>query len=190
MKHIQIIIARISCPLFFLSLLIFTSCDKSFLDTKPSTQFAEQDVWSDPNLIQLNINNIYRQIEWSFLMTDLSVDEARCYDGGNDYNMSNMLISPDNAGWGNWDGNYRAIRDCNIFLENIDKFSDDGSLIDGVTLKDRFKGEALFLRAWFYQKLVSYFGGVPIITHSYSLNDEFTAPRNTYAECIQFISDQ
>ncbi|MGF6928379.1 hypothetical protein QFZ48_003879 [Chitinophaga sp. W2I13] len=173
----------------FMSLLL-TSCGKSFLDTKPSTQFTEADVWSDPNLIQLNMNSIYNQNPWSFFMTSLAVDEARCYDAGNDYNMSNMLMSPDNAGWGDWNGRYSAIRDCNIFLENIDKLPDDPALIDGVTLKDRLKGEATFFRAWYYQLLISYFGGVPLVTKSYKLTDNFSAARNSYAECVQFISGE
>lgn len=171
-------------------LTIFSSCNKNFLDTKPSTQFAESDVWSDPNLIQLNLNSIYNQNPWSFTLTSLSVDESRCYDGGNDYSMSNMLMSPDNAGWGDWNGRYRAIRDCNIFLENIDKLTDDPALTDGVTLKDRLKGEATFFRAWYYSLLINYFGGVPIITSSYKLTDDFSAERKSYAECIQFISDE
>ncbi len=172
------------------TLVLLSSCNKNFLDTKPSTQFAESDVWSDPNLIQLNLNSIYNQNPWSFSFTSLSVDEARCYDGGNDYNMSNMLMSPDNAGWGDWNGRYRAIRDCNIFLENIDKLPDDPALIDGVTLKDRLKGEAIFFRAWYYGLLINYFGGVPIITNSYKLTDDFAAERKSYAECAQFISDE
>ncbi|RVT97345.1 RagB/SusD family nutrient uptake outer membrane protein [Mucilaginibacter limnophilus] len=172
------------------ALMSLGSCKKDFLDTKPSTQFAESDVWSDPNLIQLNLNSIYNQNPFSFYLTSLSVDEARSYDGGNDFNMSNMLLTPDNAGWGDWNGKYRAIRDCNIFLENIDKLPDDPTLIDGVTLKNRLKGEAIFLRAWYYQMLVSYFGGVPLITKSYILTDDFSAPRNTYEECIKFISDE
>ncbi|MFT3751315.1 MAG: RagB/SusD family nutrient uptake outer membrane protein [Agriterribacter sp.] len=172
------------------SVLVFTSCNKDVLDTKPSTQFAESDVWSDPNLIQLNMNSIYNQNPWSFTLTSLSVDESRCYDGGNDYNMSNMLMSPDVTGWGDWNGRYRAIRDCNVFLENIDKLPDDPSLIDGVTLKDRLKGEATFFRAWYYGLLINYFGGVPLITNSYKLTDDFTATRNTYAECVKFISDE
>jgi len=97
-----------------------------------------------PNLIQLNLNSIYNQNPWSFTLTSLSVDESRCYDGGNDFNMSNMLLSPDNSGWGDWNGKYRAIRDCNTFLENIDKLPDNASLTDGVTLKNRLKGEATF----------------------------------------------
>jgi len=171
-------------------LLLLSSCSKSALDTKPSTQFAESDVWSDPNLIQLNMNSIYNQNPWAFQMTSLAVDEARCYDGGNDYNMSNMLMTPDNSGWGDWNGRYRAIRDCNVFLENIDKLPDNPTLTNGVTLKDRLKGEATFLRAWYYHLLISYFGGVPLITKSYKLTDDFTAERNSYANCVKFISDE
>ena len=175
---------------FVFTIILLSSCSKSALDTKPSTQFAESDVWSDPNLIQLNMNSIYNQNPWAFQMTSLSVDEARCYDGGNDYNMSNMLMTPDNSGWGDWNGKYSAIRDCNVFLENIDKLPDNPTLTDGVKLKDRLKGEAIFLRAWYYNLLVSYFGGVPLITKSYKLTDDFTAERNSYADCVKFIADE
>jgi len=176
--------------LHVLTFILVSSCSKSYLDTKPSTQFSEKDVWTDPNLIQLNMNSIYSQNPWSFQMTSISVDEARCYDGGNDFNMSNMLMSPDNAGWGDWNGRYKAIRDCNVFLENIDKLPANPTLIDGVTLNDRLKGEATFFRAWYYHLLVSYFGGVPLVKKSYKLTDSFTIARNTYAECIKYISDQ
>jgi len=170
--------------------MLLSSCAKSYLDTKPSTQFAEGDVWTDPNLIQLNINSIYSQNPWAFQMTSISVDEARSYDGGNDYNMNNMLMSPDNAGWGDWNGRYKAIRDCNVFLENIDKLPDDPTLTDGVTLKNRLKGEATFLRAWYYQLLINYFGGVPLITKSYKLTDDFSVARSSYADCVKFIADE
>jgi len=181
--------------LLVFTLLLMLSCKKSYLDTKPSTQFAEGDVWTDPNLIQLNMNSIYSQNPWSFNNTSSSgtsgsVDESRSYDGGNDYNMSNMLMTADNAGWGDWNGRYRAIRDCNVFLENIDKLPDDSKLTDGVTFKNRLKGEATFFRAWYYNMLISYFGAVPLITKSYTLTDDFTAARNTYAECVKFIADE
>ena len=34
------------------------------------------------------------------------------------------------------------------------------------------------------------YGGVPIITKAYSLDDDFQVPRNTYEECINFITDE
>ncbi|WP_262250040.1 RagB/SusD family nutrient uptake outer membrane protein [Parapedobacter soli] len=133
------------------------------------------------------MNRIYSQNPWYFSLTSLRVDEARSYDAGNDFNMMNMLMTPDNAWWGDWNGMYAAIRNCNEFLENLDKLPDDNALIDGVKLKDRLRGEALFFRAWYYHLLVSYFGGVPLISHSYKLEDDFSIARNTYAECIDFI---
>jgi len=172
------------------ALLLVSSCSKDILDTTPSGSFGESVVWTDPNLVQLNMNNIYRQNPWWFWMTSGSVDESRSYDGGNDYNMSNMLMSADNTGWGDWNGRYRVIRDCNVFLENIDRLPDDPKLTDGATLKNRLKGEATFFRAWYYNMLISYFGGVPLITKSYTLTDDFAAARNTYAECVKFISDE
>jgi hypothetical protein len=51
-------------------------------------------------------------------------------------------------------------------------------------------GEVTFLRAWYYHMLVSYFGGVPLITNSYTLNEDFTLARSSYADCIQFIVDE
>src|SRR5690625_5670864 len=48
-------------------------------------------------------------------------------------------------------------------------------------------GEAHFLRAYFYHNLMRSFGGVPIITDVYGLEDDFNTPRNTFAETIDFI---
>ncbi len=48
----------------------------------------------------------------------------------------------------------------------------------------------MFLRAYFYHQLVSFYGGVPLITKTYTLNDEFTAPRDTYENSIKFIVEE
>lgn len=50
-------------------------------------------------------------------------------------------------------------------------------------------GEVRFLRAWLYYNLTGLYGGVPIISKSYTLTDEFKAPRDSYENCIKFIVD-
>ncbi len=57
-----------------------------------------------------------------------------------------------------WTVCYQGISRCNNILVRVDgaDFSDD--------LKDQFKGEALFLRGYFYFYLVRLFGDVPLIT--------------------------
>ena len=175
-------------PVFLL--LLISSCNESVLNTKPSTEFGEADVWADPALASAFVNNIYNSIPWSWDATSIRCDESRERADADDYNLNNMIINPDNAGWGDWNGRYSNIRACNIFLENIAKLPVNTALIDGKTINDRLKGEITFLRAWNYHMLISYFGGVPLIKKSYVLTDDFTAARDTYADCVKFIADE
>src|SRR5699024_10207295 len=77
---------------------------------------------------------------------------------------------------------YAQIRNINVFLANVGESTVDQAV------KDRLKGEVLFLRAFFYHRLVKAFGGVPLIEKVYSLEDEdYLVARNTFEECISFI---
>ena len=185
MKNISVLYIIAVCAFVMVS-----SCNEKFLDTKPLTEFPEDDVWTDPALTEAYINDLYNRLPWSWANTTNSVDEGRSFNVSAEFGIHNMLITPDNASWGDWAGRYAAIRACNIFLENVDKLPSSPELIDGKTLKDRMVGEVTFLRAWNYNMLVKYFGGVPLITDSYGLTDEFTLARSSYADCIQFIADE
>ena len=170
--------------------ILVSSCNESILDTKPSTEFAEKAVWSDPALAAAYVNNVYNNIPWGWDITSRRVDEVRERAGEDDFDVNNMLITSDNARWGDWNGRYRDIRACNIFLENIENLPSTTTLVDGKTIKDRLEGEVRFLRAWNYNMLVSYYGGVPLIKSSYVLTDDFSIARDSYADCIKFISDE
>jgi hypothetical protein len=57
------------------------------------------------------------------------------------------------------------------------------------SLKERLQGEAHFLRAYYYQQLVRYYGGVPLITKVYKLGEaDYSVARNSYADCVNFIT--
>jgi hypothetical protein len=51
-------------------------------------------------------------------------------------------------------------------------------------------GEMKALRAYSYFRLISLYGGVPLITKPFTLNDEFSVPRNTYDECLNFVVNE
>jgi len=85
----------------------------------------------------------------------------------------------------NWALIYKYVRPCNIFFSKIDAVH-----FDDPTAKSNLKGEVHFLRAYLYFDLVEMYGGVPIITKDYGLSDSFNVPRNTYAECITFITNE
>ncbi|MEO8961174.1 MAG: RagB/SusD family nutrient uptake outer membrane protein [Ginsengibacter sp.] len=185
--------------LFILTSL--ASCKKSFLDLKPLDQYSAGDVWdgSDASLIQSFINNIYLGFPQGFdgdrIATSCYVDEAMLTFGRQTSSICQSLMTPsayygfDNNGSSvknyTWEIVYKGVRACNVFFDRI-----DASTAVSDKQKDQFKGEVHFLRAYLYQMLVACYGGVPIITKSYQLNEEYAMPRNTYEECIKFIGDE
>ena len=78
---------------------------------------------------------------------------------------------------------YEGVGRTNTFLANIDQVPMDDAL------KERFKAEARFLRAFFYHNLVEYFGGVPLILDPPDNNTQGQLPRNTKEEVLQVIYD-
>lgn len=192
MKKLYIIL-----PAIFI-LINIASC-KEDLELQPFDQYADEAVWNgdDPALIEAFVNNIYIGLGQSGIRVLLStyVDETMLTFGWGTENITNSRISPSNydrfnniadqSGHYVWENAYKYIRACNLFLEQIE----NASAVDAAQ-KDRYKGEVHFLRAYLYQMLVSMYGGVPIITNVYGLNEDYSIPRNTYEECIKFISEE
>lgn len=88
-----------------------------------------------------------------------------------------------------WENSYKVIRQTSIFLGNVDmnKELSEAEVID-------MKGQAHFLRAYFYWVLVRTFGPVPIVpdetldyTESY---DNISLLRNSYDECADYIASE
>lgn len=177
-----------------------TSCKKDFLDQTPSDKYSEEAVWSDPALAQAFVNNIYFGIPHGFsnIMMSSMVDETTYNADFGSSNVTKSLITPsdlsifDENFWSgnrqrgmNWARVYKFIRSANVFFANIDKVP-----FDNQEDKNRMKGEVYFLRGNLYHNLVAMYGGVPIITKAYGLADDFTTPRDSYENCIKFITSQ
>jgi hypothetical protein len=113
-------------------------------------------------------------------------DNALYNFGKQDIMESN--VSPSNLGWVNdtynWPDMYARIRAANLALSNlaVPKFDNTGGIAD------RLKGETYFLRAYFYNQLLRYYGAIPIIKSPYALGSaDYTIARNTYEECVNAI---
>lgn len=110
----------------------------------------------------------------------------------------NAVDNPDNA----WNTYFIGIRRANIFLETADNTDLDRYKLDPNPARQAeyqtrkaniksWKYEARFLRAFFYFELVKRYGGVPIITESLALTDDFKSiQRSSLEECIRFITDE
>lgn len=174
--------------LIFSSML--TACKKDFLSTKPIDQVPGSDTWQDPALTQAFVFNLYGGLGVGGfeeqMMASVS-DEAIFTHAGRGINTINEgTLNASNLGWQSanfeWKSMYNRIRPVNIALENI-----PGAAFDNKDLKDRLQGEARFLRAYYYQQLLRFYGGIPIITKTYKLDEDYTVARNTYEECVNFI---
>ena len=91
-----------------------------------------------------------------------------------------------------WGGYYQGIRKANILINNIDVVPFNLTYINALgetkPLNYTMKAEARFLRAHFYFELVKRDGGVPLIGDNvYVLGDDVQLPRNTFAQCIDYI---
>src|SRR3954451_18909867 len=144
-----------------LSVLVFvslvSSCKKDFLDTKSLTTVPSEDTWKDPALSEAFVNGIYSGLgNGGFDEQELSSlsDEAVFTHAERGINTVNEgTLNPSNTGWTNntyeWTSMYNHIRTANVALEQLPT-----STFEDKKLNDRLRGEAYFLRAYFYQQLV------------------------------------
>lgn len=175
-KRIKLGIMLLVCSL--------ASCS-DFLDVQPLGSFSEDAVFSDVKFTEAYVNQRYVEMRDGFGNTGLRYisDEAyHNFNSGSPYLYNRGEVTADQYGdYGTWGTYFTAIKNCNIFFENIGKLKADQSMIDRMT------GEITFLRAFFYADLVSRYGGVPIITKVFGLNDDMMLKRDSYEDCIAFI---
>ncbi|GAB2686353.1 RagB/SusD family nutrient uptake outer membrane protein [Mucilaginibacter koreensis] len=89
-----------------------------------------------------------------------------------------------------WAYYYQGIRSSNEFINNIDVVPVLAKY-KGYSIKYLWKNEARFLRAMFYFELVKRYGGVPLLGNKvFTLNDDVTLPRNSFADCITYIVNE
>mgnify|MGYP000321108220 CR=1 FL=1 len=189
MKKIKLIVPMIM-------ILFITGCNDDFLDLKPLDAVSEASVWEDLNLIDLYVNDRYNELPHGFPqwtgglrftgITDESyhMHEARFL---NKYTQGGLTSGSLNMYYFNgfWLDAYTAIRNNNIFLENISSFAGGE--------EDRIKqltAEIRFLRAYFYTELISRYGGVPLIKNTFELNSSFDVPRASFEENVEFIVNE
>ena len=176
-------------------LLAFTGCE-DVLDTKPGDTYSEVDIYRNITLTEKLVFYTYNSTEnWGFNEADWwtrrinienASDEAWFHFSPQNFSITRAQISSNNMGYfnGKWAQYYRFIGTANDFLSKV-----DGSAVAVSNPKEvaTLKGEMKYLRANAYTRLINLFGGVPLIDQPFSLDDQFSVPRNTYEECVNFI---
>ena len=172
------------------AILALNSCD--VLDMKPLDKVSDADVWEDSALIELYVNASYNSINHEFsqhMLSDAS-DETYCiHNWANFWVIQKGEMTSDNVTGisekiNYWKSAYSNIRTINVFFDRIDDAPVE------TDLKNRMKGEMKFIRAWIYANLIWRYGDVPLITDLFELNQDYKVKRDSYSDCVDFITKE
>lgn len=157
-----------------------TSCNDSFLDRNPTHDLNEKTYWTTLNDLEAYANGFYNDAgsngtykfmvgfahaAWNsntqsiypleamsdnFVTTDPNQTWASAVAAGREN------VPSGNTNYGSW--TWGILRRINIFMENYER-------VDALDAeRNKYAGEALFFRAWFYFYMVQTYGDVPLIT--------------------------
>lgn len=166
------------CIIACIAIAGLTSCNK-FLDTKPTDFYTPDNYYQNEAQLQQALNAVYSDLMrpelyaqvmgFNFVSTTDEVMANRTADGdarGLRYNYDASLVHVANI----WKFAYIGINNINVLLQNIDKpVMDQGK-------RNILKGQALFLRGFFYFILTSNYGDVPLVLRPLAINEVNIAP--------------
>lgn len=170
------------------SSLLLMSCE-DFLDT---TNYTKKDTSNFPETLddaEMLLTGIYSNLNYAnaapassyFYIAHLASDDVLGGGGENDKDSQakDMLMN-----YGEdmltyfWEARYKGIFRANMAIETLDNCegweSDDQ--------KNQFKGEAYFLRAFYYFEMASLFGQVPLVVTTSPVNLPKASPEEEYAQ--------
>ena len=167
---------------------VLSSCkkDSEFFDIE-DPQGIDSDIWNDEGAVGLFLNRTYGLImpQWPTLggihnTSDELNNFSNAFLYGTLVENSVTDIGTTNSITGN---RYFDIRRCNIAIEGLNS----STVIPDAT-KTVLKGQFFFLRAYVYFRLVTLYGGVPLVLQTQDLkSDELNVARAKTSECIDAI---
>ncbi|OGX89137.1 hypothetical protein BEN49_09745 [Hymenobacter coccineus] len=188
--------------LAFTALVTLSQGCQKFLDKEPLGATTQSNLFNDPvNAVQA-VNAIYDVASWDqgpkfgvsdyvgqtyeWMFGDVMSDDAEKGSTPSDFSalidLKNWTVNPSNVPSTTlWVHSFTGVARANTVINNID----DGTI--DAALKSRLKGEALFLRAYFYFNLVKTFGGMPLFEKAVLPTEVASVTRSSIAETYAFI---
>lgn len=194
----------ISC-MAFLGMVMFSCEDYLSVDRYFNDMLTIDTVWTKRNYTEGWLANVYRNMygvnmeianknntAFNYASDDLIYGddlypggERKCQEYQNcEYHSNHQL------GENRWGKLYEGIRKASIFLANVDKCKE----LNGATELNDLKGQARFLRAYYYYMLMKQYGPVCILPEdgldidlSYA---DLAVSRSHYDTCVNYVSEQ
>jgi starch-binding outer membrane protein, SusD/RagB family len=164
------------------------SC-KKFLDTKVQDSVSPGNYYTTENQLNLALNGVYDMLGAADLYGERMTYRYGMEGDDGDYSINSPAVGPPQYNYTSadaevnlfWVALYKGIARANILLDNVDN---NPALSD--TIRGKVKGEALFLRSYYYFLLVQNWGGVPLILKQVSPS-QVNIPRATVKEVYDQI---
>lgn len=164
---------------------ILSGCS-DILDTVPTDRLSSEVYWRTDKDAEYAANAVYRFLEnhGTLLGRDVMSDIARAtFETSDETKVEASIADPQTGIFQNtWNDLYRGIRRCNDYMANVDKITPTDP-----TFVNRMTAEVRTLRCYFYDRLVSYFGDVPLITVPIDINESKKLTRTPASEIYEFI---
>lgn len=184
-----------------MGVILVSSCTKDWLDVKPKGTTLESNYYQNADEAFKGLVSVYDPLGWEVVKDYsskvglLNTASDDCFAGGgsfgdrpnweawNTYTVS-PAVGPQDDFWGR---NYAGINRANTLLEKLD------AVPMNEALKNRFKAEAKFLRAYYYFDLVRLFKNIPLIITpllpSQYYNVEQVNPELVYAQIERDLNE-
>lgn len=159
--------------IYLITLLFLLSSCEDFLSFEPLTDktsanfpSTEEEVKQMMAGIYTTMNNESQQTDMSyFFVNEVASDEKLGGGGVNDKKAQAyeafMYSDPDMLGH-NWETTYEGIHRANFAIEKLTEVSEQENSFLSSGQNDQYRGEAYFLRAFFYYRLATLYGSVPL----------------------------
>lgn len=154
---------------------LLTACDRDLNIVNPN-QLTAESFWKTEADALAGVNSVYSTLHrggisrWMPFYYIIRSDEGRSQSPATDIvnNMDQFLVTDYNYGnaVGVWSDNYIGVNRANQVIDNVPNIPMDE------TLRQRYIGEAKFLRGLFYYHLVTLFGNVPLILQTSVVGDK------------------
>lgn len=171
--------------LLILSAACMVSCDKDILETVPNDRISNDAFWNTEEDARLGANAAYRWLDGTnIFMWDAISDLGHV----NQYNafVNDLVTGVHDASTpmfaNEWENAYGGIYAANRFLAEVDRVE----MADPENIA-AMKGEMRTLRAWYYIRLVSLYGGVPLVTEPIDLETGRSLTRENAETIWNFI---
>lgn len=185
-----------------LTLMLSTfSCKKDFLERTPGVALTEEEIFADPAQAARFADNAYNFVITKYVRfndhrgcTAQASDEAVSGNAEGSVTSLNRGLYHDHATgpsmndiYSVWNLMYAGIAVENKMLARLKDVPPAPPATVPIFDPVRVEGEMRFLRALSYFELTKRFGGVPLVTRVYDVNEDINLPRASFDEVTKFI---